>query len=116
MVGAWMMLTLLSRRNMTRAEERLERIGRPKSLAELELAQKKSQDRFSGLKETMSSLGNVLEPHSALEKSSLKIKLANAGFRSESAASVYQGLRVASLLLFVVPALAVFGVKSGMTF
>jgi tight adherence protein C len=116
MIGSWMMLTLLSRRNMSRAEERLERIGRPKSLAEIELAQKKSQDRFSGLKETMSSLGNVLEPQSALEKNSLKIKLANAGFRSESASSVYQGLRMASLLAFVVPALVVFGVKSGMSF
>src|SRR5947209_3573014 len=116
MFGAWTMLSLLSRRNMTRAEERLERIGRPKSLAEIELTQKKQQDRFSGLKETMSSLGNVLEPHSALEKSSLKIKLANAGFRSESAASVYQGLRVASLLLFVTPALLIFGLKYGATF
>src|SRR5207249_2734983 len=46
-------LTLLSRRNMTRAEERLERIGRPKSLVDIELAQQKSQERFSGLKETI---------------------------------------------------------------
>ncbi len=116
MCGAWMTLTLLSRRNMTRAEERLERIGRPKSLAEIELTQNKSQERFSGLKDTMSSLGNVLEPHSDLEKSSLKIKLANAGFRSESASQVYQGLRIASLLLFVAPALVIFGIKSGITF
>jgi tight adherence protein C len=116
MFGAWMMLSLLSRRNLSRAEERLERIGRPKSLAEIELTQKKQEDRFSGLKETMSSLGNVLEPHSALERNSLKIKLANAGFRSESAASIYQGLRVASLLLFVSPAVLIFGLKYGATF
>ncbi|HEX4590943.1 MAG TPA: type II secretion system F family protein [Gemmataceae bacterium] len=116
MFGAWTMLSLLSRRNMTRAEERLERIGRPKSLAEIELTQKRPEDRFSGLKETMSSLGNVLEPGSDLEKSSLKIRLANAGFRSESAAGIYQGLRVASLLLFVGPALLIFGLKYGMTY
>jgi tight adherence protein C len=116
MVGAWMMLTLLSRRNMTRAEERLERIGRPKSLADIELSQQKSQERFTGLKETMSSLGNVLEPQSDLERNSLKIKLANAGFRSESASSVYHGLRVVSLLTFITPALLIFGVKYGMTF
>jgi tight adherence protein C len=116
MFGAWTMLTLLSRRNMSRAEERLERIGRPKSLADIDLAQQKSQNRFSGLKETMSSLGNVLEPHSDLEKSSLKIKLANAGFRSESASSIYHGLRIASLVTFVAPALLIFGIKNGMTF
>src|SRR5947209_15409386 len=116
MFGAWTMLSLLSRRTMSRAAERLERIGRPKALAEIELTQKKQQDRFSGLKETMSSLGNVLEPGSDLEKSSLKIKLANAGFRSESAAGIYQGLRVASLLIFVGPALLIFGLKYGMTY
>jgi tight adherence protein C len=116
MIGAWMMLTLLSRRNMTRAEERLERIGRPKSLVDIELSQQRSQDRFTGLKETMSSLGNVLEPQSDLERNSLKIKLANAGFRSESASSVYHGLRVVSLLTFLTPAVLIFGVKYGMTF
>jgi tight adherence protein C len=116
MVGAWMTLSLLSRRNMTRAEERLERIGRPKSLTDIEISQTKNQERFSGLKDTVSSLGNVLEPGSALEKSTLKIKLANAGFRSESAAQVYQGLRVASLLLFLAPAVIIFGIKNGFTF
>ncbi len=116
MIGAWMMLSVLSRRNMTRAEERLERIGRPKSLVDIELAQQKSQERFTGLKETMSSLGNVLEPQSDLEKNSLRIKLANAGFRSETAPSIYQGLRVVSLLAFVTPALVIFGLKYGMTF
>jgi tight adherence protein C len=115
MIGAWSMLSLLSRRNMTRAEERLERIGRPKSLADIDLAQKKADERFSGLKDTMSSLGNVLEG-SELEKSSLKIKLANAGFRSESAASVYQGMRLASLVVFLAPALLIFGIKFGATF
>jgi tight adherence protein C len=116
MFGAWTMLSMLSRRNMSRAEERLERIGRPKSLAEIDITTNKNTERFSGLKETMSSLGNVLEPHSALEKSSLKIKLANAGFRSENAASIYQGLRMASLLLFIAPALIIFGVKNGASF
>ena len=116
MVGAWMLLSLLSKRNMTRAEERLERIGRPRTLADLEATQKKSEERFSGLKETMSSLGAALEPQSDLEKNSLRIKLANAGFRSESASAVYQGVRVASLLVFLAPAVLIFGMKYGMTF
>ncbi len=116
MFGAWTMLSLLSKRNTSRAEERLERIGRPKSLAEIDLAQKRSQDRFSGLKETMSNLGGVLEPQSDLEKNSLKIKLANAGFRSESAPAIYRGLRVASLIGFTLPAVLIFGLKHGFGF
>ena len=55
----------------------------------------------------MSSLGSALEPQSDLEKNSLKIKLANAGFRSESAPAIYQGMpRRVALVVFVVPAAA----------
>ena len=49
--GTLGVLSMISNRN-SQAEERLERIGRPKSLAEIELAQAESQDRFSGLKDT----------------------------------------------------------------
>ena len=83
--GTWYALSLISNRN-SQAEDRLERIGRPKSLTEIDLDSRKAGDeRFAGLKETISNLGNTLEPQSDLEKSALKIKLANAGFRSESA-------------------------------
>src|SRR3954451_5998645 len=95
MLGAWVMLSLISNRNTTQAEERLDRIGRPKSLADIELSQQKSKDRCNGVKDAVSSLGSALEPQSELENSNLKIKLANAGFRSETAAAVYQGLRMA---------------------
>src|SRR5205085_10343896 len=106
MAGAWLMLTLISQRNTNQAEQRLERLGRPKSLAEIDLAQSRNrEERFSGLKETVSNLGGVLEPQSDLEKNSLRIRLANAGFRSEAAPAIYQGLRMASLIAFTVPAL-----------
>ena len=39
-----------------------------------------------------------MEPQSELEKNSLRIKLANAGFRSESAPAIYQGIRVVCLV------------------
>ncbi|MFO0810366.1 MAG: type II secretion system F family protein [Gemmataceae bacterium] len=114
MAGAWAMLSLISNRNTSTAEQRLERIGRPKSLADIELNKTQShQDRFGGLKETMQNLGSALEPQNDLEKNSLKIKLANAGFRSEGAASVYNGLRIASLALFLVPSIFIFGLKDG---
>src|SRR6476661_4780977 len=116
MAGAWLMLSLISQRNTSKAEERLDRMGRSKSLAEIDLAQGgRSQERFTGLKETVSSLGAALEPQSELEKNSLKIRLANAGFRSEGAPSVYQGLRMASLIAFLAPAVLIFGLRNGMT-
>jgi tight adherence protein C len=54
-------------------------------------------------------------PQTELEQSELKIKLANAGFRSDSAVAVYLGLRFASLLIFLLLACAIFLPKYGFT-
>jgi len=94
--GAFWLLSLISRRN-TLAEDRLDRLGRPKSLLDLELSQQSSRDRFNGLKDMFSKLGANMEPKSDLERDGIRVKLANAGFRSESATAVYQGIRLASL-------------------
>src|SRR5262249_60088379 len=56
-------------------------------------------------KKTIEAFGAVLEPTSEMEKNSLKIRLANAGFRSESAPAVFRGLRLASLIFLGGPAL-----------
>ncbi|MCI0704027.1 MAG: type II secretion system F family protein [Planctomycetia bacterium] len=114
MAGTFWLLTVLSNRN-SQAEERLERIGRPKSLVEIEMTQAESRGRFKGLKDAFSNLGGVMEPQSELEKNSLKIKLANAGFRSENAAQVYLGIRVVCLVAFLLPALFFFLLKDGFT-
>ena len=53
------------------------------------------------------AISQPMMPKSDLEQSELKIKLANAGFRSESAAAIYSGLRLASLGLGLVIALSV---------
>jgi tight adherence protein C len=107
-------LSLISNRN-SQAEERLERIGRPKSLVEIEMSQSESKSRFGGLKDIFSNLGSSMESKSELEKSSLRIKLANAGFRSEQAATVYLGIRVVTLGLFLSLAFFVFLLKDGFT-
>ena len=107
-------LSMVSSRN-SQAEERLERIGRPKSLVEIEMAQAESRNRFAGLKEAFSNLGGAMESGSELERSGLRIKLANAGFRSESAATVYLGLRVVSLTVFLLLALFLYLIKDGFT-
>lgn len=100
MAAAFWLMTLISKRN-SHAEDRLERIGRPKSLMELELAQQDSRQRFAGLKDVISSFGKAMEPKSDLEKNGLKVKLANAGFRSEAAPAVFLGVRAVFLALSV---------------
>ena len=100
-------LSMISSRN-SQAEERLERIGRPKSLVEIEMAQMENKNRYTGLKDMFSNLGGAMEPKTDLEKNSIKIKLANAGFRSEQAAGVFAGIRVVCLVGFLLPALFFF--------
>ena len=112
--GTFWVLSLISNRN-SQAEERLERIGRPKSLVDIEMAQADGRGRFKGLKDAFSNLGGVMEPNTELEKNSLRIKLANAGFRSEGAAGVYQGIRVVWLVVFLLTALFFFLLKDGFT-
>jgi tight adherence protein C len=112
--GVFWLLSAISSRN-SQAEERLERIGRPKSLVEIEMAQAETKGRFAGLKEAFSNLGAQIDNSSEVDRNSLKIKLANAGFRSENAAAVYQGIRAVCLVAFLLPALFFFLLKDGFT-
>jgi tight adherence protein C len=106
-------LSSISNRN-SRAQERLERISRPASLAEIE-DPKLKKERFQGVMETAKALSGPLMPQTELEQSQLRIKLANAGFRSESAVAVYLGLRFAVLMGFLLLSLAIFLPKYGLT-
>jgi tight adherence protein C len=112
--GTFWVLSAISNRN-SQAEERLERIGRPKSLMDIDVAGAESKQRFAGLKDMFSSLGGAVESQSELEKNTLRVKMANAGFRSEQAVSVYMGLRIACLVGFLLPALFFFLLKDGFT-
>lgn len=103
----WSVLSLISERN-SKMQDRLARHSRPASLAEIEDPRlTKKSDRFQGLSDMAQAISQPMMPKSDLEQSALKIKMANAGFRSESAAAIYSGLRLASLGLGVVIALAV---------
>jgi tight adherence protein C len=114
MLGSWLALTLISNRN-SQAEDRLERLGRPKSLAEMDLA-KQSDTGMNGLKKMMEGMGaGIASQQSDLERSSLRVKLANAGFRSETAPAVFQGLRVASMLGFLAIGALVGLITEGLT-
>jgi tight adherence protein C len=105
--GVWSILSLLSQRN-SRAHDRLARISRPASLAEIEDPRLNKKERFQGVMDTAKALSKPLMPQTELEQSKLRIKLANAGFRSEGAVAIYLGVRFASLLLFLVVAVSVF--------
>jgi tight adherence protein C len=106
-------LTMISNRN-SRASERLERISRPASLAEIE-DPKAKKDRFQGVMETAKALSRPLMPQTELEQSEIKMKLAHAGFRSDSAVSVYLGIRFGTLMFFLLVSLAIFVPRYGMT-
>ncbi len=107
-IVVWSFLTVVSQRN-TRTQERLERISRSPSLAEIEVPGKGSrEEKLVGVKKQMESLGSLLKPQTELEQSQIKIKLANAGFRSESAAGIFQGIRVISFTTFTVIGLFLF--------
>ena len=112
--GVFWLLSAISNRN-THAEERLVRIGRPKSLVEIEMAQAETKGRFAGLKEAFSNLGTQIDNSNEVDRNTLKIKLANAGFRNENAAAVYQGIRAVCLVAFLLPALFFFLLKDGFT-
>jgi tight adherence protein C len=98
-VGAvWAVLSMISNRN-SRAQERLARLSRPQSLVDIDVKMPK-KERFQGVMETAKALSGPLMPGTELEQSALKTKLANAGFRSDSAVAVYLGMRFGSLLTF----------------
>ncbi|GIW82443.1 MAG: secretion protein [Gemmatales bacterium] len=105
--GIWGLLSFISQRN-ARIQERLARHSRPQSLVEIEDPKAvKKTERFQGLTEMAKSISEPMMPKSEGEQSELKIKLANAGFRSESAAAVYSGLRLLFLVVFFLIALGV---------
>ena len=111
--GAWFLMSALSRRTNA-AEERLARLGRPLSTGSLPEMDAHRQ-RFSGLKDALASLGGAVEGKSELEKNKLKLQLTNAGFRSDGAPMIYQGLRLLSICLFLVPSAGVLLVTQGFT-
>jgi tight adherence protein C len=113
-MGVWAVLSMLSQRN-SRAQERLSRLSRPGSLADFEDPTKKTE-RFQGIVEKAKALSQPLMPQTELEQSALKVRLANAGFRSDSAVAVYLGLRFVCLIAFFLLSAAIFVPKHGLAF
>lgn len=107
-LAIWAVLSMISNRN-SRATERLARLSRPQSLADIEDPTRARGDhKLQGVLDMAKSVSKPLMPNTALEQGALKTKLANAGFRSDAAPMVYSGLRLCSLGLFFAIAIAAF--------
>lgn len=106
----WALVTLFSKKQ-SKAEERFLRMGQGRPMEE----EPESAKRFSGLREAIAQLGVAVEGKSDLEKNKLKTRLANAGFRSESAPLIYNGLRVLIIGLVLIPTAGVMLLTEGFT-
>ena len=96
---AWWVLELVAG-GKSRAVERLDEIKNPRERRGPEdlSAMKKADTMTKMLQKATPALAKPLTPKSEIELSKLKTKLANAGFRSESAKSIFLGLKLAGLL------------------
>jgi tight adherence protein C len=106
--GIWSVLSMISNRN-SRSLERLARLSRPQSLADLEDPQKlATKEKYQGLMDTAKAMSAPLMPQTELEQNALKTKLANAGFRSDGAPLVYSGVRFVCLIAFALVSFCLF--------
>src|SRR5439155_6699509 len=114
--GVWAVFMVIPQRN-SRAQELLSRLSRPASLMEIDdLQSTKKEERLQEIVDTAKALSRPLMPQTELEQSELKIRLANAGFRSDSAVAVYLGIRFGTLLAFFLVSAAIFVPQYGINF
>jgi len=95
----WWVLELVAG-GKSRAAERLDELKDPRARrGPRDLSALKKADTVTKvLQKTTPALAKPLTPKSEIELSKLKTKLANAGFRSESARSIFLGLKFVGLL------------------
>jgi tight adherence protein C len=107
-MGIWALLSVISNRN-SQALDRLSRLSRPPSLADLDDPTKAGKgNKFQGLTDAVKSISRPLMPQTEVEQNALKTKLANAGFRSDAAPMIYSGIRIISLAFFLLLSIALF--------
>jgi len=95
---AWWALDLVAV-GKSRAAERLDELREPRRKPKKDdLALKKQDAMTKVLERATPALAKPLTPKSEADMSKLKLKLANAGFRGESAGSIFLGLKFAGLV------------------
>lgn len=111
--AVWLMLSWLARRNESWVEDRLARLSRAASQAEIQLPEAASKTsapnlRVQELLEKAAAFSKPLMPKSEPEQNKLRLKLTHAGFRQESAVPIFIGLKFLSLLAGGVLGAAIF--------
>ena len=113
--AAWWILETVAGRS-TRASERLDELNNPALRRRDGDVSAKKQDGLAKMLEKASpALAKPLQPQSEFEQSKLKGKLATAGFRGESAATVFLGLKFLGLAAGLVVGTPVLLGSYGMT-
>ena len=100
--GAWLLIDLMSKKK-PRAEERLDEFRDPR-LRQRQQAEEagKAAAMTKVLEKATPALAKPLQPKSEKDQNKLKLKLAQAGFRAESAPTAFLGLKIASMIFGVV--------------
>jgi tight adherence protein C len=107
-VGAWWLLDLVAA-GRPRTAQRLDEIRNPALRRREVTGVTKKQDAMTKVLEAASpALAAPLQPKSELEASKLKMKLSNAGFRGESAPTIFLGMKFLGLVI------GLFGTGSAM--
>lgn len=117
-VGAiWILLSAISSRN-SRAEKRLDRFNKgPQAVEPAEAADGRAKyESMQGILEKAMAFSKPLMPKTELEQNAMKVKLANAGFRSEKAVSVYMGIKFIFLIVMALLGFVIFVPGQGLNF
>jgi tight adherence protein C len=117
-VGAiWIVLSAISSRN-SRAEKRLDRFNKgPQAVEPPDAADGRAKyESMQGILEKAMAFSKPLMPKTELEQNALKVKLANAGFRSEKAVSVYMGIKFIFLIVMALLGFVLFVPGQGLNF
>ncbi|MCE9551995.1 MAG: type II secretion system F family protein [Planctomycetes bacterium] len=114
--GAWWLLELMAAAK-PKAEQRLEEIKHPtrKRRKSLTDGGKESSAVAKVLEKASPTFAKPLRPTSELEASKLKQKLSAAGFRGESATSIYLGMKLVGLIVGLVLGGGTMLIVKGMT-
>ncbi|MEO1974219.1 MAG: type II secretion system F family protein [Pirellulaceae bacterium] len=94
--GVWLMMDSASSRK-SRAEERLEQIGRKRQSKQIVDRETNAMSRM--IERATPALSAPLQPKTEKDKRKLKVRWANAGFRGEGAASIFLSMKLIGLII-----------------
>jgi tight adherence protein C len=114
-VVAWIAIELLSGRK-TRATERLDELRNPNARRREEVVKAKKGDAMARMFQMATpAFAKPLKPKNELEAGKLKAKLSAAGFRGETAPSIFLGFKFIGLVVGLVIAGSYMLASAGMT-